>query len=69
MDVLEALNQFPAWKLHRYEQLFDNGHEVDVIFVCSICDGETWGPDGYGASPELAFTKAEKGFYSIRDEE
>lgn len=60
MDMIEVLNRYPAWKLHRYEQPFDEGRVTDIVYTCSLCDGKTWSREEYGATPELAFNRAEE---------
>lgn len=59
-DIIEELNRYPAWKLCRYEQPYDDGRVVDIIYECSLCDGKGWSPEEYGSSPELAFHRAVK---------
>ena len=54
---IEALEDFPAWKLGRNEQPWSDG-TADVIYWCSICDGENWTETEYGATKEEAVEQA-----------
>jgi len=47
-------DDYPAWKLHRYEQPFDGGRETDVIYSCSLCDGKNWSREEFAATPDMA---------------
>lgn len=58
MDLIEKLDSYPAWKLHRYQQPFEDGAVVDIIYACSLCDGKKWTGSEYGRTPEQAFDRA-----------
>lgn len=58
MNIFDKLNRYRAWTLERFEQPFDNGRVIDIVYGCKVLIDSEWTPYEYGSTPELAFERA-----------